>query len=152
MKLSPTGSICVYTSAEAHVVLDVVGVLGGDVAYSPLTPARFADSRSAPTFDGTFRDTGRRGAGTTWEIDIAGRGDVAPDASIVVANLTVTGSNGRGFATVFGCGERPPTSSLNFVVGVPRPNEVVAALSSAGTLCVYTDVAAHVIVDVVGAA
>lgn len=150
-KLSPAGTVCVFTSIDAHVILDVVGALSADVGYSSLNPARFADSRDAPTFDSAFRDTARRAANTIWEVDVAGRGEVDSDASIVVANVTITGSTERGFATVFACGEQPPTSSLNYGVGVTRPNEVITELSASGTICVYMSAAAHVIIDVVGA-
>jgi hypothetical protein len=75
---------------------------------------------------------------------------VPSDASAVVANVTVTGGVGGGFATVFPCGVRPNASSLNYDVGVTRSNELVAKLSGSGSLCVFTSATAHVIVDVVG--
>jgi hypothetical protein len=149
-KLSPQGTICVFTLRDVHVIADVVGYLDGTSPYVPLTPARFADSRNKPTFDNRFRNTGRRGADTTWEVDIAGRGEVPASATNVVANLTVTGGVGPGFATVFPCGDLPGSSSINFNVGITRANEVVSKLSPRGTLCVYTVTGAEVIIDIVG--
>ncbi len=115
-QLSPSGSICIYVNRAAHVVLDVVGEFT-DSPYEAVGPERFADSRDLDTFDGQARATGRRGADTTWEIQIAGRGDVSADAAAVVANVTVTGAEGRGFATVFPCGDQPTASSVNFAPG-----------------------------------
>ncbi len=57
-------------------------------------------------------------------------------------NLTVTNGQGEGFATVHPCEELPLASSLNYGPGITRPNELVAKLSSDGTICVFvlTDV------------
>ncbi len=149
-KLSPTGTICVFTTAQANVIVDVVGYVTAESPYEPLRPRRFADSRDEATLDGRFRDTGQRRSTTTWEIDVAGRGEVPADATAVVANVTVTGGVTPGFATVFPCGTVPLASSLNYGSGITRPNEVVTRLSSRGTLCVYTLTDVDVIVDVVG--
>ncbi|NNE10947.1 MAG: peptidoglycan DD-metalloendopeptidase family protein, partial [Ilumatobacter sp.] len=70
-KLSPTGSICVFTLTAADVVVDVVGYIT-DSPYQPLTPTRFADSRDEPTFDGQARARGPIASGSMWEIQIAG--------------------------------------------------------------------------------
>ena len=149
-KLSATGTICVFTLTSANVIVDVVGFVATDSPYRPLDPARFADSRDEATLDGRFRNTGQRAADTTWEIEIAGRGDVPADATAVVANVTVTGGAAPGFATVHPCGGLPNASSLNYGPGITRPNELVARLSASGTLCVYTLTDVDVIVDVVG--
>jgi hypothetical protein len=149
-KLSDDGTICVFTLTRANVIVDVVGYVPADSPYEPLTPRRFADSRGESTFDNTFRATGRRAAGTTWEIKIAGRGGVPADASGVVANVTVTGGASPGFATVYPCGVLPTASSLNYGPGITRPNEVVARLSGSGTVCVFTLTDVDVILDVVG--
>lgn len=148
-KLSATGSICVYTLSSADVIVDVVGHVA-DSTYRPLTPQRFADSRNEATFDGAHRNTGRRRGGSVWEIPIAGRGDVPTSATTAVVNVTVTDATGPGFATVYPCGALPVASSLNYDVGVTRPNEVMAKLSPNGSICVYTLADVQVIVDVVG--
>lgn len=150
-KLSPAGSICVFTLSATDVVVDVVGYLGSTEWYTPLTPQRFADSRDLPTADGAFRDTGRRTARSVWEIAVAGRGDVPQGATIAVLNLTVTGTGGHGYATAYPCStDRPGTSSLNYVPDGTRANEIVVKLSATGSTCVFTLADADVIVDVVG--
>ena len=44
-KLSPTGSICVFTSAAANVLVDVAGYLSTGGTYVAITPTRVADTR-----------------------------------------------------------------------------------------------------------
>ena len=142
--------MCIYTLTDVDVIVDVVGYVPDTPGVTTATPRRYADSRQEQTLDGAFRDTGARAGGTTWEIDIAGRGDVPPDASAVIANVTVVGAGGPGFATVHPCGALPNASSLNYDGGTVRANEVVAKLSARGSLCVFTLTDADVIVDIVG--
>ncbi len=149
-KLSPTGTVCVYTSATAHIIIDTVGYTPNNSPYQPLTPARYADTRNQPTFDTQFRNTGPRPAGTTWEIPIAGRGNVPANATAAVINLTVTGATANGYATAYPCGTVPTASSINYGPGITRPNELITKLSPTGTICIYTHTATHVIIDVVG--
>jgi hypothetical protein len=57
-----------------------------------------------------------------------------------------------GFATVFPCGTVPDSSSVNYLALTNEAvaNEVIAKLSPTGSICVYTNAAANVLVDVVG--
>lgn len=151
-ELSERGTLCVFTLTDVDVIVDVIGYLPADPGIDSITPQRYADSRAEQTFDGTFRATGVRRGGTTWEIDVAGRGAVPEDAAVAIANVTVIGRAGPGFATVYPCGEVPTASSLNYAGGTVRANEVVAQLSSNGTLCVFTLTDADVLVDIVGSA
>jgi len=149
-KLSNTGTICVFTKATVDVIVDVVGYIEDVPGYTPLTPARFADSRAEDTFDSKFRNTGQRQGNSTWEIEIAGRGAVPADATAAVINLTVTGATGGGFATAYPCGTLPKASSINYDATTTRPNELVAKLSNDGTICIFTKTTVDVILDVVG--
>jgi hypothetical protein len=140
-KLSPTGSICVFTSAAANVLVDVAGYVPASSDYMSLTPVRLADTRPTPVAAGQFV-----------QVQVAGRGGVPADAKAVVANVTLVGAAAPGFATVFPCGTVPDTSSVNYL-GVGNEavaNEVIVKLSPAGSICVFTSVAANVLVDVVG--
>jgi len=150
VKLSSSGSACVYVLTGVHILVDVVGYVPATSPYVALTPARYADSRDKATFDGEYRDSGPRRGGTMWEIQVAGRGVVPATATTAVVNLTVTGGQAPGFAIVYPCGERPNASSLNYGPGITRPNELIAKLSPSGTLCVFTLTEVDVIVDVVG--
>ena len=140
-KLSPTGSICVYTSAAANVLVDVAGYVPATSDFVSLTPVRLADTRPTPVV-----------AGGTLEVPIAGRGGVPADAKAVVANVTLVNAAAAGFATVFPCGTVPDASTANYrgATNEAVANEVIAKLSPTGSICVYTNAAANVLVDVVG--
>jgi hypothetical protein len=140
-KLSPTGSICVYTSAQANVLVDVAGYVPATSDYTPLTPVRLADTRPTPV-----------AAGGILEIPVAGRGGVPADATAVVANVTLVNAAAAGFATVFPCGTVPDASTANYrgATNEAVANEVIAKLSPTGSICVYTYAASNVLVDVVG--
>ena len=71
-------------------------------------------------------------------------------ASAVSLNVTVVDPIAAGFVTVYPCGDRPSTSSLNFVAGQTVPNAVIAPLSAAGEICVFSSVDTHVIADING--
>ena len=140
-KLSPTGSICVFTSAATNVLVDVGGYVPATSEFVSLTPVRLADTRPTPV-----------AAGATLEVPIAGRGGVPGDAKAVVANVTLVGAAAPGFATVFPCGTVPNASTANYlaVANEAVANEVIAKLSPTGSICVFTSAATNVLVDVVG--
>ena len=150
-KISEGGTVCVFTYATARVVVDVVGYFPENKGYTAVTPMRLADTRSGfEAADGQFTGTGLPAAGSVVTVPVAGRAGLPADAAVAVLNVTVADPTGVGFATVFPCGERPPTSTLNLMAGRTVANEVLAPVSDAGTVCVYTYAPAHVVVDVVG--
>ncbi|CAN5466523.1 hypothetical protein BH10ACT2_BH10ACT2_11050 [soil metagenome] len=121
-------------------------------SYRSLVPARLMDTRTGgSTVDHSFEANGVRTAGSTTALTVAGRGDVALDADAVSLNVTVTGAQSNGFATIYPCASgRPNASNLNFVAGPTIPNAVISKIDAAGEVCVYTSAAANVIVDVNG--
>jgi trimeric autotransporter adhesin len=137
----------------------VVTVLPGAVIdpapraeYIPLVPSRLVDTRvGAPTVDGQFAGIGRRAAGSTIEVPVAGRGGVARDARAVALNVTSVDAAGGGYATVYPCGSQQPTASnLNYTPGSNVPNAVIATLPPSGKVCVFVYGATDLIVDVSG--
>lgn len=151
--LGPDGDIALFTSARAHLLVDVSGyhVAGGPVlpgAFGPLAPTRLLDTRTAlgvPT-------AAPAAAGATVRFAVAGRGGVPADAvASVVLNVTVVGAGGPGWATVHAGGTpRPGTSNLNYVAGQTVPNLVVAPVGDDGTVSVFTTARAHLLADVSG--
>ena len=111
-----------------------------------VSPQRVADTR-----DGTGGRRGPLGAGETWTVPIAGRGDVPADAVAVAVNVTSDQATAPTFLTVWAAGAgRPSTSNLNPTPERAVPNMVVAQLGS-GAINVYNlKGSVHVIVDVVG--
>jgi len=140
--LSGAGQLCVWTFADTDILVDVTGWLSpnGTSRLTPIGPTRVVDTRSGVA--GT-----RLAAGATLRVNFSG---VVPAGSSAVA-LNVTGVNaaGAGFLTVFPCGARPNTSTVNFVGGEARPNNTIVGLAG-GEVCIYSDVATEVLVDLVG--
>ncbi len=146
--LSPTGSICIFNQSATHLVVDVFSVLPSLAFVAVPTPARLLDTRPLPTVDGQMSNLGTMKSGDTLEIPVAGRGGMSPTARTAVLNVTVDGATTSGFLTVWPCGtDRPNTSNLNYVQGSTLPNAVVTALSSTGTVCVFSSGNTHVIID-----
>jgi hypothetical protein len=142
--LSGAGQLCVWTFAETDILADITGWLGrsGTSRLTPIGPTRVVDTRSGVGGQ-------RLAAGATMTVDFNGK---VPPGSTAVA-LNVTGVNGSrpGFMTVFPCsGAVPNTSTVNYVAGEARPNNTIVGLT-AGAVCVYSDAATEVLVDLLGA-
>ncbi len=150
-KLSPTGTICVFTYATANIIVDVAGYVPAPSDYVPMSPVRFADTRAGwVAADGLFTGTGPVAGGQFVQVPVAGRAGVPADAKAVVANVTSVSPAGGGYLTVFPCGTLPYTSSLNYAAGEDVASEVIAKLSPTGSICVFTYATANIIVDVAG--
>jgi subtilisin family serine protease len=156
--LSDAGTLCVYTSAATDLAIDVSGWVPATDASSPslttATPARFLDTRTGPenpTVDGEFKGEGRLGGGQVVEVVIAGRHGVPSNATAAVVNIAVVVPDGPGFLTLYPCGDRPVTSSVNHTTaGTVRANNAIVKLSPTGTVCVFTLATTDVILDVTG--
>ena len=75
----------------------------------------------------------------------------APQSGVtgVGMNFTVVDPAGEGYLTVWPCGAtKPDASNLNFRAGQTVANAVVSHVDGTGLICVSSNVAAHVIVDV----
>ncbi len=76
---------------------------------------------------------------------------VPGDAVAAAINVTVVGPTTGGYLTVWPCQEEmPPISSLNYFGGAVRANSVIAPISSAGEICLFSLRGTHVVVDVAG--
>ena len=120
----------------------------------PLVPARLLETRSGPnnkTIDGQHQGVGRVTARNVYTLPVAGRGGVDPDASAVMLNVTAVFPDAPGYLTVFPCTPKvPKASNVNFFAGDVAPNSVMAKVSAAGTVCIYTLATTDIVVDVTG--
>ena len=149
-KVGADGSICLFTLAAAHLVVDASGYFP-DGTVEPLpAPARLLDTRPGEsTVDGISAGIGIREQGSTLTVDVAGRAGIPADAAAVVLNVAVTAPEASGYATVFPCDAAAPTaSSLNHSGGQTISNAVVAKIGADGDVCLFTLSRAHYIVDV----
>ncbi len=153
VKLSAVGSVCVYTSAATHMLIDANGASPAGSSYVPLAPRRVFETRggATPTIDGRFSNGGALAAGTTTELQLTGRADVPTGAAAVVLNVTVVGAKDAGYVTVYPCDSaRPNASNLNFVSGQTIPNAVIVRPSVTGAVCLFTTAPVDMLVDVNG--
>ena len=118
-----------------------------------LVPGRLLETRpDAPaTIDGQSSGIGLRTGGSTTELKVAGRYGIPTDATSAVLNVTVTGTQGPGYVTVWPCGTTMPTASnLNYTTGDTIPNLVIAKIGTNGNICLFTTTPTDLIADVNG--
>jgi hypothetical protein len=151
-KVGTEGQVCLFVSAETHIVVDVDGYFPNGAAFSALMPARLLDTRDdGATIDGLSAKLGLRTGGSTTELSVGGRGGAASDATAVVLNVTATEADGPGYVTVFPCGAALPwASNVNFVAGISIANTVVSRVGAGGRVCLFVSNSTHLVVDVVG--
>jgi hypothetical protein len=153
-RLGSDGAISIYNDTGAvHVVIDVVGWFPDNQSYVGVTPARLADSRNSPTFDGQFSNTGPVAQSTFANITVTGRGPIPrTGVGAIAVNVTATNPSAASFLTVWPTGaSRPTASNLNVVAGQTVPNMVIAKVGTNGQISVYNDAGTvDVIVDVLG--
>ena len=145
--LDATGGVCIRSTANTHVLVDVNGVY--DFAFGEpvrsVAPARILDTRNAVGVSG---GTPLPPDGVV-TLQVAGRGGVPVGADAVTLNVTAVTAAAAGFVTAWPCDEPlPDASNVNFAAGGTRPNLVTVALSAAGTACLYSSASVHLLADV----
>ena len=154
-KVGTNGSVCIYTSVATDILVDASGYYSDSSTFVSLNPARIFESRTnaAPTVDGINSRIGRLAAGNWTPITLTNRPTAGLPASVAsaVLNVTVINPANDGFLSLVPCsttGTFPGASNVNFSAGQTIPNMVIA---NAGVpMCIFTDVATDVAVDVVG--
>ncbi|MCU1396028.1 MAG: hypothetical protein JWM34_4456 [Ilumatobacteraceae bacterium] len=145
-RVGTNGSVCIASNAPINVVVDVEGWFGAASPYHALTPVRIVDTR-----DGPGTTTGAVATAAGLRVPIAGRGGVRGDASAVMLNVTATNALAEGFVTVWPCDARRPTASnLNIAPGATTANAVLTGLGADGAVCVSSNAAADIVIDVQG--
>jgi hypothetical protein len=129
------GTVCIYTSAAMHVVVDLEGSFGSTGSLlAPQTPQRIVDTRT-----GLGGARLRAGAALT----VPGNGSGA------WVNATAVGPDDDGFLTVHPCGPLPLVSNANYRAGAVVP--ALAAVGAAGSgFCVTSLAATDLVVDRLG--
>jgi uncharacterized delta-60 repeat protein len=143
VNIDPDGSFCLYTDHAAHLIVDLQGTYqtpqGRDLTTSG--PTRVLDTRSGP----------RAQAGSITRVTTG----AAAGTSAVLVNLTVTGATEAGYLTANKCSTLLPglqnNSNVNYQAGSDVANSAVVNIDPDGSFCLYTDHAAHLIVDLQGA-
>jgi hypothetical protein len=147
------GTVCVYSLQDVDIVIDVSGYYkeGSGQRFTPSTPFRFTDTRERTRTELQAGTAGTRpAAGQIMTIQVAGVRGVPANVDAVSLNVTATEGGQAGFLTAWPCGRQPPTSTANYVVNGAISNGAQVSLSAEGTLCVFTQQAVHVVIDVNG--
>ena len=138
------GAICVGNSERTNVVVDVTGAFPRGSGFTPVTPTRLADTRLPA-------GSARQPAGVPLAVDVASAAGVAVGARAVALSVTATDAAAGGFVSVGPC-DRPlgATSNVNVTAGGTAPNLVITQPDAAGRVCVVSNIATHLLVDLFG--
>ncbi|MGB3734940.1 MAG: hypothetical protein WA964_08295 [Ilumatobacter sp.] len=134
-------NFCIYTSARAHVIIDVVGA----VQSEEFTPAN-ADNTADRILN--TRDSSAFAAGE--ERCVATDADAGES---VVLNATSFGANGNGYLNVYSSSasaDPADNSVVNFRAGANVANGTIVPAGADGEICVYASAPTQVILDVAG--
>jgi hypothetical protein len=143
-------SIGVYTSTNAHIIVDIVGyyddgTLPNGLRFTPIVPTRIADTRSGQGWPS------RLGPGAT--ASIAAPASIASvDTWALATNVTAVSPTSATYLTVWPSGAaRPGTSNLNPTAGSVVPNAVQTMIGADDKFNVFNAGGyCDVVVDVVG--
>ena len=149
--VSPTGEICVYSSAQTNLIADINSWSAPNAGYAPLTPQRLVDTRALSPQGAITVVKKKYGTDSELRVKVAGAAGL-PGARIgsVSLNVTVTEPETEGFITVYPCGTRPLASHLNFVADQTISASVTSPVSADGEICIYSSSPTNLIADTFG--
>jgi hypothetical protein len=152
--IGENGSICFFSLVPTDLVVDVSGWFEGE-SFVGATPHRLVDTR-----DGTGGQFGSVQPQSPLVIQVADLQVTTPagaplvipgDLKAVALNIAVVNPAAAGFVTVYPCDQPlPVAANLNYVRDQIVANGVIAPVSSAGTVCVYTLQPTELVVDLAG--
>lgn len=146
--IGDSGRVTIHNAfGSVRAIADVVGYYGtggtGGLAYYPLQPTRFMDTRvgtdtwvggTSPLGIGVTLPVQMRGSATTG----AGMITVPATAKAYVYNLTAVSPTSSTYLTAFPAGStRPLASTLNAAPGTIVPNLAITGTDSTGTISIY---------------
>ena len=130
------GDICVTTSAQTDVLVDLQGYFTEPVA---LDKARLLDTRTGA----------KPAAGSTTQFDPTSIAAFA-DSPMAAVNVTATRATEAGFLTVWNCADALPNASiLNYEPGDTYAIANLAMVKTTSPICVYTSAPTDIILDLV---
>ena len=150
---SSTGEVCIYSSAETDVMVDIGGWFAA-ADFGIITPQRIADTRES-------RPHGLR---SVKKVMISGTKQLSlkltnlpkvpmPSDRIqaVVLRVSAKALTKNGYVTVYPCGDRPRKVSVRLIAGQTSGNTVIVPLHpTTHRICVYSSALSDVVVDIAG--
>ncbi len=140
---TPAPARCSLAHEAAAPAVGVAAEPGAPIGFTTLAgPVRFLDTRTLPA------PIDHRSVIT---VPIAGLNGVPPGAVAVAATVTAVDTCAATYLSAFPCGGGPPgTSIVNARAGATVADGAVVALGTGGAICIYTDGATDLLVDVSG--
>ncbi|MEY2582618.1 MAG: hypothetical protein QOE09_2467, partial [Ilumatobacteraceae bacterium] len=150
--LGADGSVCITSQVDTDVVVDVNGYFTSDTGQAPFVPSRLVDTRPGESPDAAVAvEKVKVTPSSPLRVVVAGVAGVPPeDLGAVSLNVTATNPAAGGWLNVYGCGTPPFASNVNFVTGQTVANAVLSTVSSDGAICIMSNVATDVVVDING--
>lgn len=144
------GSVCIYSSARTHLVVDLAGWLTAAAQYSAINPVRAADTRAGqPVAFPAVKVP--LSPGEVLAVPVVGVGGVPADADAVTLTVTAVGAQGAGHLRVYPCRQPlPNASTVNVAAGASAANLVLISPDVDGSVCVYAATRVDVLVDING--
>ena len=142
-KLAADKSVCLFTSASAHLLVDLQGW------YAPSSPVGFVEMAPYRAFDSRKDAPGKvRPNGIMWLTF-----DTRPAAWLM--NLTAVGPDTAGYITAYSCEISPLTlppdaSNLNYAADQVVPNQVLVSPGLTRSVCFFSQAGSHLIADLAG--
>jgi len=142
-------------NARGTVTTQITIVVEPNNTFTPVTPARVADTRDNTGGVGTTKIGNGADGGTPLTFRVLGTGNI-PTSGVAAVSLNVTAVDGQvgdegGYVTVYPCATgRPNVSNLNFTNRQTIPNAVIVPVDTNGNICVYVYGRSHIIIDVNG--
>lgn len=135
------GKVCITTSAQTHLVVDLFGVFTGAAGVVANQAIRVFDSRLVG---------GPVAAGSVTRFDVTDAG-LRADAAGAILNLTAVNASAPGFATAYPCADgRPNASNLNVAGSEAGSNAALVAPDVNGEICVYSLSSMDLVIDASG--
>ncbi|MEO1058059.1 MAG: delta-60 repeat domain-containing protein, partial [Actinomycetota bacterium] len=154
VQLGADGSVCVFTQRATDLVVDITAYVNADGDITTFDGRRILETRQGATFvtaDGQQQGIGRRAADQVTVVDVAGRVDVPADAIAGIVNVAAINPEQQGFVSIYSCDDtRPNASTLNHLADATTSNGAIIEFDGDGQLCVYTQRATDLVIDVVG--
>jgi hypothetical protein len=141
-KPAANGTVCVFSSASADVIVDVEGYFPVGTGFTAMpAPVRLLDSRQST----------RIAAGSAKELLVTGDRGIPATTKGVALNVTAVGPAADGFITVYPCGQPTPiASNINYTRKRDIANSVLAKPGALGYVCFYSDKEIDLVVDTAG--
>ncbi len=139
--IGSNGEVCATSSADTHLVVDLMGWYPRGASFTAVRPERLADTRTS----------GALAAGQVQRVRVAGAAGVPAGARAASLNVTVTRPSSNGWVRVFPCGAPSAgTSTVNFVAGRTVANAALTGIGSEGEICLTGSADTHVVLDLTG--